>query len=169
MKRSVIYARYSSDLQSEASIDDQVRLCREAAEREGMSVQQIFADYAISGGSLNNRPGMLSLLDAAQQGGIDVVIAEALDRVSRDQEDIAAIFKTPAACGGLPADLGRGRDQRAPRRSQGDHERAVPQGPGGQDPAWTARPGRSRENPGWQQLWLRNCTSPARRRIRLHG
>ena len=93
MKRSVIYARYSSDLQSEASIDDQVRLCREAAEREGMSVQQIFADYAISGGSLNNRPGMLSLLEAAQQGGIDVVIAEALDRVSRDQEDIAAIFK----------------------------------------------------------------------------
>ncbi len=93
MKRSVIYARYSSDLQSEASIDDQVRLCRERAEREGMSVRQIFADYAISGGSLNNRPGMLSLLDAVQQGGIDVVIAEALDRVSRDQEDIAAIFK----------------------------------------------------------------------------
>ena len=28
-----------------------------------------------------------------QQGGIDVVIAEALDRVSRDQEDTAAIFK----------------------------------------------------------------------------
>ena len=93
MKRAVIYARYSSDLQSEASIDDQVRLCRERVEREGMSVQQIFADYAISGGSLNNRPGMLSLLDAVQQGGIDVVIAEALDRVSRDQEDIAAIFK----------------------------------------------------------------------------
>ena len=58
-----------------------------------MSVQQIFADYAISGGSLNNRPDMRSLLDAVQQGGIDVVIAEALDRVSRDQEDIAAIFK----------------------------------------------------------------------------
>ena len=93
MKRAVIYARYSSDLQSEASIDDQVRLCRERAEREGMSVQQIFADYAISGGSLNNRPEMRSLLDAVQQGGIDVVIAEALDRVSRDQEDIAAIFK----------------------------------------------------------------------------
>ncbi len=93
MKRAVIYARYSSDLQSEASIDDQVRLCRERAEREGMSVQQIFADYAISGGSLNNRPEMRSLLDAVQQGGIDVVIAEALDRVSRDQEDTAAIFK----------------------------------------------------------------------------
>ena len=27
--RAVIYARYSTDLQSEASIEDQVRLCRE--------------------------------------------------------------------------------------------------------------------------------------------
>ena len=93
MKRAVIYARYSSDLQSAASIDDQVRLCRERAEQERIQVQQVFTDYAISGGSLNNRPGMRSLLQAAQQGGIDVVISEALDRISRDQEDIAAIFK----------------------------------------------------------------------------
>jgi DNA invertase Pin-like site-specific DNA recombinase len=33
------------------------------------------------------------LLDGAKQGGFDVVVAEALDRVSRDQEDIAAIYK----------------------------------------------------------------------------
>ena len=91
--RAVIYARYSSDLQSEASIDDQVRVCREHAEREGMTVVEIYSDYAISGGSLSNRPGMLSLLDAAKSGTCDVLIAEALDRISRDQEDIAAIFK----------------------------------------------------------------------------
>ncbi len=91
--RAAIYARYSSDLQSEASIDDQVRVCREHAEREGMTVVEIYNDYAISGGSLSNRPGMLSLLDAAKGGTFDVLIAEALDRISRDQEDIAAIFK----------------------------------------------------------------------------
>jgi site-specific DNA recombinase len=91
--RVAIYARYSSDLQSEASIDDQVRLCRERAERDGMTVSDVFTDYAISGGNLSNRPGMLSLLDAAKQGTFDVVIAEALDRISRDQEDTAAIFK----------------------------------------------------------------------------
>ena len=33
--RAVIYARYSTDLQSAASIDDQVRLCRERIERDG--------------------------------------------------------------------------------------------------------------------------------------
>jgi site-specific DNA recombinase len=91
--RAAIYARYSSDLQSEASIDDQVRLCRERAERDGMTVTEVFTDYAISGGNLSNRPGMLSLMDAAKRGDFEVVIAEALDRISRDQEDIAAIYK----------------------------------------------------------------------------
>ncbi len=91
--RGVIYARYSSDLQSETSIDDQVRMCRERAECDGITVIDVFADYAISGGHLRNRPDMLSLLDAAKNKGFDVVITEALDRISRDQEDIAAIFK----------------------------------------------------------------------------
>ncbi len=91
--RAAIYARYSSDLQSEASIDDQVRLCKERAELDGMTVTDVFTDYAISGGAIRNRPGMLSLMDAAKQGDFDMVIAEALDRISRDQEDIAAIYK----------------------------------------------------------------------------
>ena len=64
--RTVIYARYSSDLQSETSIDDQVRLCRERAERDDMTVVEVFTDHAISGSNLSNRPGMLSLLDAAK-------------------------------------------------------------------------------------------------------
>jgi site-specific DNA recombinase len=91
--RAAIYARYSSDLQSEASIEDQVRLCRERGERDGHEVIQVFNDYAISGSNLINRPGILSLMAAAKDGLFDLVYAEALDRVSRDQEDIAAIYK----------------------------------------------------------------------------
>ncbi len=91
--RAAVYARYSSDLQSEASIDDQIRLCKERAVRDSMTVADVFTDYAISGGSLSNRPGMLSLMEAAKRREFDVVIAEALDRISRDQEDIAAIYK----------------------------------------------------------------------------
>jgi DNA invertase Pin-like site-specific DNA recombinase len=91
--RAAIYARYSSDLQSAASIDDQVRICRERAAQLGHDVVEIFSDYAISASMLRNRPGMMALMDAARQGRIDLVIAEALDRVSRDQEDVAGIFK----------------------------------------------------------------------------
>lgn len=93
MTRAAIYARYSSDNQREASIEDQVRLCRERAVSEGYEVVEVFSDYAISGGHLKSRPGMLAVMDAARAGAIDVLIAEALDRISRDQEDMAAIFK----------------------------------------------------------------------------
>ena len=85
-----IYARYSSDRQSERSIEDQVRLCRERAEREGWTVADVFPDFALSGAT-RDRPGLNALLSRA--GEFDVVLAEALDRISRDQEDVAAIWK----------------------------------------------------------------------------
>ena len=91
--RAVIYARYSTDMQSETSVEDQVRQCRERAERDGHQIINVFSDYAISGSTLGNRPGMLSLMAAAKDGEFDLVYAEALDRISRDQEDIAGIFK----------------------------------------------------------------------------
>ena len=91
--RAAIYARYSTDMQSAASIEDQVRLAKERAEAEGWHVVQVHSDAAISGGSLKMRPGMLSLLGDASLGSFDIVLAEALDRISRDQEDIAAIYK----------------------------------------------------------------------------
>ena len=91
--RAAIYARYSSDMQSATSVDDQVRECRKRAEADGHAVVNIFSDHAISGSTLGNRPGMLSLMDAAKDGGINLVYAEALDRLSRDQEDIAGIYK----------------------------------------------------------------------------
>ncbi len=91
--RAAIYARYSSDLQSAASIHDQVRLCRERALASGHEIVEVFSDYAISASALRTRPGMLALMEAARARDFDVVIAEALDRISRDQEDVAAIFK----------------------------------------------------------------------------
>ena len=91
--RAVIYARYSSDLQSETSIDDQLSGCSLYATRADLRLTDTYTDYAISGGTLMNRPGMLALLKDAKKGAFDVVLAEALDRISRDQEDIAAIYK----------------------------------------------------------------------------
>jgi site-specific DNA recombinase len=92
MTRTAIYARYSSDNQRDASIDDQVRLCRAWLEGQGHDTGKVYADRAVSGASLI-RPGIQSLLEDCLSSRIDMIVAEALDRISRDQEDVAGIFK----------------------------------------------------------------------------
>src|ERR687887_1304116 len=87
-----IYARYSSDNQRDASIADQLRICREFAARQGWTVVQEFTDHAISGATLL-RSGFQALMRDALNGRFDIVLAEALDRFSRDQEDTAGLFK----------------------------------------------------------------------------
>ena len=90
--RVALYARYSSDNQRDASIKDQLRQCRERAAREGWTVVESYSDRAISGASLI-RSGIQTLLADAQAGRFDMVLSEALDRLSRDQEDVAGVFK----------------------------------------------------------------------------
>jgi site-specific DNA recombinase len=93
--RAVIYARYSTDLQSVSSIEDQVRLCHERLERDGHELVKVYSDRAVSGATLL-RPGIQLLMQDATRGAFDRVYAEALDRVSRDQEDAAGFFKRMA-------------------------------------------------------------------------
>ena len=93
MTRVALYARYSSDNQSESSIEDQFHLCREHARRERWRIASTYHDAAISGASMILRPGIQSLLQDAQRGLFDVVLGEALDRISRDQADVATLFK----------------------------------------------------------------------------
>jgi site-specific DNA recombinase len=90
--RAVVYARYSTDLQSAASIDDQIRVCRDRIEREGWLYLHAYCDRAMSGTS-HLRPGYQKLLEDARLGVFDVVVAEALDRLSRDQEHVAHLYK----------------------------------------------------------------------------
>lgn len=53
---------------------------------------QVFQDRALSGASAL-RPGYQALLAGARDGAFDLVRAEVLDRLSRDQEDVAALYK----------------------------------------------------------------------------
>jgi site-specific DNA recombinase len=89
---AAVYARYSSDLQREASIEDQVRVCRERIELEGWAYLHAYTDRAISG-STALRPAYQRLIEDARRGEFDILVAEALDRVSRDMEDVAGLFK----------------------------------------------------------------------------
>jgi site-specific DNA recombinase len=93
MTRVALYARYSSDNQRDASIEDQFRICREYAKREKWKIVSSYKDAGISGASMILRPGIQGLLQDAQCGAFDIVLAEALDRISRDQADVATLFK----------------------------------------------------------------------------
>lgn len=90
--RAAIYARYSTDLQTNASIEGQHRLCARLIEHNGWREAETYADRGLSGAS-HLRPAYQRLLADAPNKTFDVVVAESLDRISRDQEHIAAFFK----------------------------------------------------------------------------
>lgn len=92
-KRAAIYARFSTDLQNDRSVDDQIDLCREFAAKSGFVVARTYFDKARTGASIFGRDGLLSLMDDAKANAFDVVVVEALDRLSRDQEDLPGIYK----------------------------------------------------------------------------
>src|SRR3981081_3956019 len=93
MPKVALYARYSTDNQSVVSIEDQFRICREHAGRERWQVIDTYHDAAISGASVILRPGVQSLLQDAQRGKFDIVLAEALDRGSGDQDHVEKLSK----------------------------------------------------------------------------
>ena len=88
--RTVIYARFSSDNQNPRSTADQIAICRERAAREGWTIVAAFEDAAISGAAgiaANQRPGLNAMLALVEAGGIDQVLAESTDRISRHVAD----------------------------------------------------------------------------------
>jgi DNA invertase Pin-like site-specific DNA recombinase len=91
--RVFVYARYSSGKQSEASIPDQLIACRRYAAEHAWTVIEEFTDPATSGASMLTRPGLQALMRAALSGRADVVLAESLDRLTRDQADVAILHR----------------------------------------------------------------------------
>ena len=89
--RCAIYARYSTNLQRSASIDDQIRQCREYAARNGYLVVDgyVRSDEALSGASLQGRKGLESLMEAAKEmpRPFDVVLVDDTSRVARNTAD----------------------------------------------------------------------------------
>ncbi|MEH6775621.1 MAG: recombinase family protein [Cereibacter changlensis] len=91
--RAAVYARYSTELQDERSIDDQLALCRDYADRNQLIVVATFEDRAKTSASIFGRDGLARMMEQAKTRRFDVLIVEALDRLSRDQEDLAHIHK----------------------------------------------------------------------------
>ena len=90
--RAVIYARFSSDMQRDTSVRDQIASCAAYAEARGWRVTGHYTDHAMSGATAH-RPDYQRLLSELGAGAFDVVVVETLDRLSRDQEDTAHFCK----------------------------------------------------------------------------
>jgi site-specific DNA recombinase len=86
--RAAIYARYSSNNQREASIDDQIEVCNRYIQNQGWELIKAYNDAAISGAS-KFRPEYQQMIIDAESGDFDILVCEALDRLGRKLADIA--------------------------------------------------------------------------------
>jgi site-specific DNA recombinase len=100
--RCAAYARYSSDLQSPTSIEDQIRKCREYAVAHGFQFldDYVYIDQALSGVGAD-RPGLCNLMNASvsQPRPFDVILVDDSSRLSRSTKDALAIFERLNFCG----------------------------------------------------------------------
>jgi site-specific DNA recombinase len=86
--RAIVYARFSTDLQREDSIKDQVEVSRRFIVQQGWTLTGTYEDRAMSGAS-RFRPGYQQLLADVPLRRFDVVVVEALDRLGRKLADVA--------------------------------------------------------------------------------
>lgn len=89
-KTGAIYARYSTDLQEETSVDDQFALADRWAGKNDCAIpgDLRFADYAKSGGTTHGRVGFGQMMAAAEHKQFSILIIESLSRLSRNIGDI---------------------------------------------------------------------------------
>ena len=87
--RAVIYARYSTDEQRPESIEDQIETCRRFCAAKGWKLVGVYSDAAMSG-STAERPDYERLKDDAKRAIYDIVVVEAIDRMSRRLSEVAA-------------------------------------------------------------------------------
>lgn len=97
MKRCGLYVRCSTDQQT---VENQIRILTEVAERAGWTIVRVFEDQAISGAKgRDQRPGYDALLKAVHRREIDIVGAYAVDRLGRSLSDLVAFLSDIQARG----------------------------------------------------------------------
>ncbi len=93
MKTAVIYARYSSDRQTEQSIEGQVRVCNDYAERNDILIVNQYVDRATTGTN-DNRDAFQQMMKDSDKKAWDFVLVYKLDRFSRNKYEMAMHKKT---------------------------------------------------------------------------
>ena len=83
---AVIYARYSSHNQREASIEQQVAECQKFADANNLHIAEVYADKAISG-KTDRRPNFQRMMRDAGKGKFQYVVAWKSNRMGRNMLD----------------------------------------------------------------------------------
>ena len=93
MKTAVIYARYSSDAQSEQSIEGQLRVCQQYAQENDYLILDTYIDRAMT---VTNdlRPEFRRMIMDSEQKQFEVVLVYKLDRFSRNKYESTIHKKT---------------------------------------------------------------------------
>lgn len=84
MQTAVIYARYSSDSQTEQSIDGQIRVCEEYAKAHDILILDTYIDRAMTGKN-DNRPEFQRMIKDSNRQEWNYVLVYKLDRFSRNK------------------------------------------------------------------------------------
>ena len=84
MKKAVIYARYSSDTQTEQSIEGQIRVCRDYAKNNNILIVDTYVDRAMTGTN-DMRPDFQRMIKDSNKRQWDYVLVYKLDRFSRNK------------------------------------------------------------------------------------
>ena len=93
MKTAVIYARYSSDSQTEQSIEGQLRVCEEYAQRNNILILNTYIDRAMTGTN-DNRPDFQRMIKDSSKKRFEIVLVYKLDRFSRNKFEATIHKKT---------------------------------------------------------------------------
>ncbi len=93
MKTAVIYARYSSDSQTEQSIDGQLRVCTEYAKNNDILILDTYIDRAMTGTN-DNRPDFQRMIKDSAKKTFQIVLVYKFDRFSRNKYETAMHKKT---------------------------------------------------------------------------
>lgn len=86
MNNAVIYARFSSDKQTENSIEAQVRACEDYAEIHGYTINKIYSDEAVSAKN-DRRPEFQKMIKDAEKGLFQTVLVHKYNRFARRMID----------------------------------------------------------------------------------
>lgn len=91
--KAVIYARYSSDKQTEQSIEGQLRVCYDFAERNGYSIIHEYIDRAVTG-KFDNRAQFQKMLEDSKKQNFEAILVYKFDRFARNRYDSAVYKRT---------------------------------------------------------------------------